>query len=131
MTVWSFSRKTQSSEAESSAAEIARCSFCSKTADKVRKLIAGPTVYICDECIELCNDILAEESDQKRQTQESQSDTTVPERTPRAPLIPLLACILCRLPKEAEDMTYIPDRGLICGVCLDVIRAVTEAPKEP
>src|SRR6186713_1370088 len=39
------------------------CSFCGKSQDEVRKLIAGPTVYICDECIDLCNDIIAEECD--------------------------------------------------------------------
>ena len=38
------------------------CSFCGKSQREVKKLIAGPTVYICDECIELCNDIIAEES---------------------------------------------------------------------
>ncbi|XVJ51709.1 MAG: ATP-dependent protease ATP-binding subunit ClpX [Vampirovibrio sp.] len=38
-----------------------KCSFCGKTQDQVKKLIAGPEVYICDECVELCNDILAEE----------------------------------------------------------------------
>ncbi len=37
------------------------CSFCGKNQREVKKLIAGPTVYICDECIELCNDIIAEE----------------------------------------------------------------------
>ena len=37
------------------------CSFCGKPQSKVKKLIAGPTVYICDECIGLCNDIIAEE----------------------------------------------------------------------
>jgi ATP-dependent Clp protease ATP-binding subunit ClpX len=37
------------------------CSFCARTQDEVRKLIAGPSVYICDECIELCNDIMADE----------------------------------------------------------------------
>jgi len=37
------------------------CSFCGKSQKEVKKLIAGPTVYICDECIELCNDIIAEE----------------------------------------------------------------------
>jgi ATP-dependent Clp protease ATP-binding subunit ClpX len=41
--------------------EILRCSFCGKSQDEVKKLIAGPTVYICDECIELCNDIILEE----------------------------------------------------------------------
>jgi ATP-dependent Clp protease ATP-binding subunit ClpX len=38
------------------------CSFCGKSQEEVKKLIAGPTVYICDECIELCNDIIAEET---------------------------------------------------------------------
>lgn len=37
------------------------CSFCGKTQEEVRKLVAGPGVYICDECIDLCNDILTEE----------------------------------------------------------------------
>jgi ATP-dependent Clp protease ATP-binding subunit ClpX len=39
-----------------------RCSFCGKTQQEVRKLIAGPGVYICDECVELCNEILKEDS---------------------------------------------------------------------
>jgi ATP-dependent Clp protease ATP-binding subunit ClpX len=39
------------------------CSFCNRSQDEVRKLIAGPSVYICDECIDLCNDIISEEVD--------------------------------------------------------------------
>ena len=38
-----------------------KCSFCGKSQDQVKKLIAGPEVYICDECVELCNQILDEE----------------------------------------------------------------------
>jgi len=38
-----------------------KCSFCGKSQEQVRKLIAGPGVYICDECVELCNEILEEE----------------------------------------------------------------------
>ena len=38
------------------------CSFCGKSQHEVRKLIAGPTVFICDECVELCMDIIREES---------------------------------------------------------------------
>jgi ATP-dependent Clp protease ATP-binding subunit ClpX len=41
--------------------DVLGCSFCGKSQDEVKKLIAGPTVYICDECIELCNDIMLEE----------------------------------------------------------------------
>ena len=38
-----------------------KCSFCGKNQEQVRKLVAGPGVYICDECIELCNEIIEEE----------------------------------------------------------------------
>ena len=44
-----------------------RCSFCGKGREEVRKLIAGPTVYICDECVDLCNDIITEEWEEERQ----------------------------------------------------------------
>jgi hypothetical protein len=48
------------------------CSFCGKSQHEVKKLIAGPTVYICDECISLCNDIIAEEvsRDERMETQQ-------------------------------------------------------------
>lgn len=51
------------------------CSFCGKNQNEVRRLIAGPSVYICDECVDLCNDIISEES----QAVESESET---ERLP-------------------------------------------------
>ena len=41
--------------------DLVKCSFCGKSQKQVKKLIAGPGVYICDECIDLCNDIIAEE----------------------------------------------------------------------
>src|SRR6478752_6037757 len=42
-------------------ADLLKCSFCGKSQKQVKKLIAGPGVYICDECIELCNEIMEEE----------------------------------------------------------------------
>src|SRR6188768_307088 len=42
--------------------EVLRCSFCNKDQNDVRKLIAGPTVFVCDECVEVCNDIIADDS---------------------------------------------------------------------
>ena len=42
------------------------CSFCGKSQHEVRKLIAGPSVFICDECVELCNDIIREELEDTR-----------------------------------------------------------------
>jgi len=44
------------------------CSFCGKSQHEVRKLIAGPSVFICDECVELCNDIIREEIQDKSVT---------------------------------------------------------------
>jgi len=45
------------------------CSFCGKSQDEVKKLIAGPSVYICDECIQLCNEIIAEEYGDEKDSQ--------------------------------------------------------------
>ena len=45
-----------------------RCSFCGKSKDSVRKFISGPSVYICNECITLCNEILAEDEDERVST---------------------------------------------------------------
>ena len=44
------------------------CSFCGKSQHEVRKLIAGPSVFICDECVDLCNDIIREEIQEKSGT---------------------------------------------------------------
>ena len=54
---------------------LLKCSFCGRGQDEVRKLIAGPTVYICDECVGLCNEIMAEEFD-------SSFDITVSTKLP-------------------------------------------------
>ena len=66
-----------------------RCSFCGKSQDKVRKLIAGPKVHICEECVDLCIDILKEELGKKPQD-----------------------CLLCGVTKEMQEMTRIPGRGI-------------------
>jgi len=51
--------------------KILYCSFCGKSQHEVRKLIAGPSVFICDECVELCNDIIREELEEKATTARS------------------------------------------------------------
>ena len=53
-----------------------RCSFCGKSKESVKKFISGPSVYICNECISLCNEILAEEEERENQ------DTAIPTLTP-------------------------------------------------
>jgi ribosome-binding protein aMBF1 (putative translation factor) len=59
-----------------------RCSFCGKSQREVRKLIAGPVVYICDECVKLCNGIIAEEID-KCGAEETKKKTTAPSHPDR------------------------------------------------
>ena len=54
-----------------------KCSFCNKSQRDVRKLIAGPTVYICDECVDICLDIIAEE----RESEESEDKMRLPKPT--------------------------------------------------
>jgi len=55
------------------------CSFCGKSQHEVRKLIAGPSVFICDECIELCNDIIREETQGEHGSKGVKSDLPVPK----------------------------------------------------
>ncbi|TAM56917.1 MAG: ATP-dependent Clp protease ATP-binding subunit ClpX [Acidobacteria bacterium] len=57
--------------------ELLRCSFCNKSQREVRKLIAGPNVYICDECVDICLDIIAE--DRAREARESRRSLPKPE----------------------------------------------------
>src|SRR4026208_1963287 len=54
------------------------CSFCGKSQHEVRKLIAGPSVFICDECIELCNDIIREETASDKGSKGAKSDLPTP-----------------------------------------------------
>lgn len=63
--------------------KVLYCSFCSKNQHEVRKLIAGPSVYICDECVELCNDIIREE-ELTKQTPEPESKLPTPQKIKQA-----------------------------------------------
>jgi len=54
---------------KSDADDTLRCSFCNKDQNDVRKLIAGPTVFICDECVDVCNDIIADDNRVKNKSQ--------------------------------------------------------------
>ena len=63
------------------------CSFCGKTQDQVKKLIAGPNAFICNECVELCNEILDEEffegKDKKSDSIENGENGEAKARRPR------------------------------------------------
>jgi ClpX C4-type zinc finger protein len=88
-----------------------RCAFCNKAHTEVRKLIAGPTVFICDECVQTCTEII-------RQDQELAG--TVVESTTGSPSghsTRVVTCLLCRLNMPLEDALLIKDRGFLCTGC--------------
>ena len=74
----------QSKGAETTANNILYCSFCGKSQHEVRKLIAGPTVYICDECVELCMDIIREKHRAARLAELGPSEEIVASLVARA-----------------------------------------------
>gem|GEM_PF-6555666 len=84
------------------------CSFCGKSQDEVQKLIAGPSVYICNECVRLCNDIVEEDLD----------------REEAAPL-PRAAGTLASLVQAAQDVTA---RAIGLQRAADFERAMQECP---
>jgi hypothetical protein len=102
------------------------CSFCNKRQDEVRKLVAGPTVFICDECIEVCNRILVDDA------------SMLAERPPEVGLIerpsqnwPAKAvgvpCFLCRMTVPIEEALVVENRGVLCSGCADAVEAALAA----
>lgn len=69
-----------------SANDRLKCSFCGKTQDQVKKLIAGPDVFICDECVELCNEILDEEFFTQKENAKSKDSESKHEETDEKPI---------------------------------------------
>src|SRR5499427_3907587 len=67
------------SEKKGSSEKLLYCSFCGKSQHEVKKLIAGPSVFICDECIDLCNDIIRDESSSEPSGASSKSDLPAPQ----------------------------------------------------
>src|SRR5438046_4483544 len=62
----------------SSSEKTLYCSFCGKSQHEVKKLIAGPSVFICDECIDLCNEIIRDELPTGNETREARGDLPTP-----------------------------------------------------
>ncbi len=91
---------------------VLQCSFCRKTQRDVFTLIAGPHVNICDECVGICNSILAER--QKDRLAES-------IRRQRGDP-PVAACGLCLRLAPLEEVTAVPERGVLCDPCLEAVR---------
>ena len=68
-----------SQDGNSGDGKLLHCNFCGKSQHEVRKLIAGPSVYVCDECVELCNDIIREELQESSENTEAKDLPTPKE----------------------------------------------------
>jgi hypothetical protein len=97
-----------------------RCSFCNKTEEDVRKLIAGPTVYICDECVDVCVDILA---DDRRVNREAATTERSPCSPPSSKVWPSSDawCTFCGNVAKLETALLIENRTLLCESCVEAI----------
>lgn len=96
-----------------------RCSFCEKDQADVQKLIAGPAVFICDECVDVCIDILADDERIQKLARGASSD-----QKPSEPPKDEAHCALCGHQLSEHDGLPIPSRGVLCGSCLDAVDAV-------
>src|SRR5688572_19495570 len=92
-----------------------RCSFCNKSQRFVERLIAGPNVYICDECVDVCVGILSDG----------------PEEAPLPLVAATHACSLCNIPVADTESLPIGARGLLCPGCVSEIEAAVEERRPP
>jgi hypothetical protein len=98
------------------------CSFCSKSAEEVRKLIAGPTVFICDVCVDVCVSILAE--DVASEAGEAARERFLASKPHEADV----HCTLCAAAVEMVDALYFENRAVLCPTCVQSIAQAANAP---
>jgi hypothetical protein len=119
---------------------VLRCSFCNKAQDNVRELIAGPSVFICDECVQVCNDIIADaarfsegrSSAGRLDAIAEVKEGAEPQQFPRVPVsASAVRCALCRMPAAIEDGILIPNRGVLCPGCIGEIEATVAETRQP
>jgi len=102
-------------------AKAAVCSFCGKNPNEVRKLVAGPSVHICDECVELCRNILAGELDAGEARKNQSAKAGVKENR---------LCGICMEERESDELIFLPHAAYMCAGCLEEIQAVRDKQTE-
>jgi hypothetical protein len=118
---------------------LLHCSFCKKGQAEVRKLIAGPSIFICDECVEVCVDILdseprPEESaadtrsrlEQRARVRAAEMNSAGPASAAQALDLPPwhVRCSLCHFIVITDDAFLVPNRGVLCKPCIAAVQAV-------
>ncbi len=94
-----------------------RCSFCEKRQHEVRKMVAGPSVFVCNECVDVLVDIMAD----GQAPPGTPSENAVAIDPTRASLV--VPCKLCEFNFPIEEALAIPERGFLCPNCVREIEA--------
>lgn len=92
--------------------QLAVCSFCGKSQNEVRKIIAGPSVHICDECVELCDQILIKEDLKKNDKTKAPSEERL--------------CGICMEERESDELVFLPHAAYMCVGCLEAVQSVRD-----
>ena len=114
---------------QSDARSALRCSFCSKSQHDVRKLIAGPAVHICDECVDVASEIMRDES--RFAATPPVQEGAIPRDAPSIGVSgPAVRCALCRMPTPVEEGLLIRNRGVLCPGCIGEIEATVAEKRQ-
>jgi hypothetical protein len=101
--------------------QVLRCSFCNKWQHDVERLIAGPKLFICDECVEICNDIIADD----KRVSKSAGATRVRGAEEPIPWPKRIECALCHVAIPTGDGIAITgNRGTVCADCVKAVAAM-------
>jgi hypothetical protein len=87
------------------------CSFCAKGEHEVPRLIAGPGVQICNECVELCSGIIAEEPERKQAVSLRKQERL---------------CGVCMEARDPDELIFLPHAAYMCPACLEELQVVRE-----
>jgi hypothetical protein len=87
-----------------------RCSFCNNPQSAVRQLIAGPSAFICDECVAICDDIIAQGARSPGERPQATGVTSI--------------CLVCKRGKAGTDCILVPGRGPVCLECSIAVSGV-------
>jgi ClpX C4-type zinc finger len=99
--------------------KLLTCSFCGKNQQEVRKLIAGPSVHICDECVKLCGGIIAEQREGTKGTGKKTEEAASDSKEDRL-------CGICMEPRETDELIFLPHAAYMCAGCLEDIQTVRD-----
>ena len=103
-----------------------RCSFCGHTKDQVRKLAAGPAVFICDECVEVCVRIMADAEGPPAEATTTPSASRSQGAHSMRPGPLALSCSLCGAMTPPDALLFVRGRGALCPGCVTEIQAALD-----